>query len=110
MGPDGTNPLQGLLYQDWRVKIADFTLSKHSSAHADAISNIQEADSAVEGGNGGGVSSTHYSQALSEQLNWVAPEILREEAHTQASDVYSFGMILLEMLTGVVPHAGRSPA
>lgn len=40
----------------------------------------------------------------------MAPEILREEEHTQASDVFSFGMILLEMLTGEIPHAGRSPA
>ena len=48
--------------------------------------------------------------AQEEELNWAAPEILREEAHTEASDVYSFGMILLEMLTGEVPHAGRSPA
>ena len=43
-------------------------------------------------------------------MNWAAPEILREEEHTQASDVFSFGMILLEMITGEVPHAGRSPA
>ena len=41
-GPDGTSPLQALLYQDWRVKIADFTLSKHFSAQGDAISNLQE--------------------------------------------------------------------
>ena len=41
--PDGTTPLQALLFQDWRVKIADFTLSKHSSAHANAISeNLQD--------------------------------------------------------------------
>lgn len=44
------------------------------------------------------------------ELNWSAPETLRDEAHTEASDVFSFGMILLEMLTGEVPHAGRSPA
>ena len=43
-------------------------------------------------------------------MNWSAPEILRDEPHTEASDVYSFGMILLEMITGEVPHANRSPA
>ena len=46
----------------------------------------------------------------SDELNWTAPEILREEPHTEASDVYSFGMILHEMISGEVPHAGRSPA
>ena len=26
--------------------------------------------------------------------HWMAPEILRQETYTEASDVYSFGMIL----------------
>ena len=46
----------------------------------------------------------------SDELNWSAPEILRDEPQSDASDVFSFGMILLEMLTGEIPHAGRSPA
>ena len=43
-------------------------------------------------------------------MNWTAPEILRDEESTEAADVYSFGMILLEMITGEIPFAGRSPA
>ena len=50
------------------------------------------------------------SQILPEELNWRAPEILREEEHQKASDVYSFGLILHEMMTGEIPYDGRSPA
>ena len=81
------------------MKIADFTLSKHSSPNGNAINSLEEQN---EG---------HMSTVLqSDELNWTAPEILREEPHTEASDVYSFGMILHEMISGEVPHAGRSPA
>ena len=44
------------------------------------------------------------------ELNWSAPEILRDEPNTMASDVFSFGMILYEMITGEVPHGRRSQA
>ena len=40
----------------------------------------------------------------------MAPEVLREEENTEAGDVYSFGMILLEMITGKIPHSGHSTA
>ena len=70
-GPDGTSPLTGLLYQDWRVKIADFTLSKHSSPHGNAISSLEEQQD-----------SQASTVLTTEELNWAAPEILREEAHT----------------------------
>lgn len=40
----------------------------------------------------------------------MAPEVLREEHYLEASDVYSYGVILWEMLTGEIPHQGRSIA
>lgn len=38
----------------------------------------------------------------------MAPEILRSEKYTSAADVYSFGVILWEMLTLDIPFKGRS--
>ena len=40
----------------------------------------------------------------------MAPEILRGEKYTQSADVYSFGVILWEMMTGDIPYMGRSIA
>ena len=40
----------------------------------------------------------------------MAPEILRGEAYSEPADVYSFGVILWELLTGEIPYAGRSIA
>ena len=41
-GPDGTTPLSSIIFHDWRVKIADFTLSKHASAQGTAIAELKE--------------------------------------------------------------------
>jgi len=57
-----------------------------------------------------GHSGKKFSEYHEEELNWTAPEILRDEESSEASDVFSFGMILLEMITGELPYAGRSPA
>ena len=40
----------------------------------------------------------------------MAPEILRGERYQEAADVYSFGVILWEILTEEIPHKGRSVA
>lgn len=42
----------------------------------------------------------------SASLEWMAPEILRGEANTTQSDVYSYGMILWSILTDKHPRAG----
>jgi serine/threonine protein kinase len=40
----------------------------------------------------------------------MAPEILRGEPYTESADVYAFGVILWEMLTGNIPYNDRSVA
>ncbi len=40
----------------------------------------------------------------------MAPEILRGEKYLEAADVYSFGVIVWEMITGEIPYMGRSIA
>eukprot|EP00928_Gymnodinium_smaydae_P072036 TRINITY_DN55476_c0_g1_i1.p1 TRINITY_DN55476_c0_g1~~TRINITY_DN55476_c0_g1_i1.p1 ORF type:complete len:712 (-),score=141.70 TRINITY_DN55476_c0_g1_i1:31-2166(-) len=42
-------------------------------------------------------------------VNWMAPEVLRGARCSKASDVYSFGMILLEMVTLQVPLVDCNP-
>lgn len=73
-----------LISDDWTVKICDFGLSRYQQK--------------LETDNKGKIGTPH----------WMAPEILRGEKFTEASDVYSFGVILWEMMTGEIPHMGRS--
>ncbi|GAB0490265.1 hypothetical protein MMPV_001497 [Pyropia vietnamensis] len=39
----------------------------------------------------------------------MAPEIILQERYTSRADVFSFGIILWELWTGLVPHAGLMP-
>jgi serine/threonine protein kinase len=35
--------------------------------------------------------------------NWAAPEVIKDARHSQASDIYSLGLVLWEILSGSVP-------
>ncbi|EFJ40275.1 hypothetical protein VOLCADRAFT_69740, partial [Volvox carteri f. nagariensis] len=65
----------------WRVKIADFGLSR--------------------------VRQRTYvsSGAAAGSPEWMAPEVLRCDHYAEAADVYSYGVILWELLTGQAPWA-----
>jgi len=73
-----------LLTEDWQVKICDFGLARYKDK--------------FKRDNHGKVGTPH----------WMAPEILRNEKYTEAADVYSFGVILWELVTCEIPHRGRS--
>ena len=36
-------------------------------------------------------------------FRWMAPEVVRREAYSASADVYSFAMVLVELLTHEVP-------
>ena len=42
-------------------------------------------------------------------LRWMAPEVARHEKYRKSADVYSFGMVLFELVTHEVPFADRLP-
>jgi serine/threonine protein kinase len=75
-----------LLNDDWTVKICDFGLARYKEK--------------FQKDNHGKIGTPH----------WMAPEILRGEKYEEAADVYSFGVILWEMMTGEIPYMGRSIA
>ncbi|PRW57024.1 Serine threonine- kinase CTR1 [Chlorella sorokiniana] len=79
-----------LVDEHWRVKVSDFNLSK-------LLEGAQPESSLTSGGATNPI--------------WLAPEVLEGEKATAASDVYSFGMVLYELLTWRLPwsFADMSP-
>jgi hypothetical protein len=49
-----------------------------------------------------GASQLHGDDFLA---NWAAPEVIKDAYHSQASDIYSFGLVLWEIIVGIVPFS-----
>lgn len=73
-----------LLDGDMSVKVADFGISCLES----------------QCGSGKGFTGTY---------RWMAPEMIKEKHHTRKVDVYSFGIVLWEILTALVPFSEMTP-
>ncbi|GMP33720.1 hypothetical protein CsSME_00006916 [Camellia sinensis var. sinensis] len=73
-----------LLGEDMCVKVADFGISCLES----------------QCGSAKGFTSTY---------RWMAPEMIKEKHHTKKVDVYSFGIVLWELLTALTPFDNMTP-
>lgn len=88
-------PENMILRRDGVLKILDFGLARLAGPVR------LEADSA-------GASGT-ISGTLSGTLLYMSPELLRGETASSASDVFSLGALLYELLSGQHPFAGETP-
>ncbi|EFN56509.1 hypothetical protein CHLNCDRAFT_30642 [Chlorella variabilis] len=77
-----------LVDHSWCVKVADFNLSKIMGPQQPSVLSTS-----------GGASNPV----------WLAPEVLEGGRATAASDTYSFGLVLWELLTWRLPWAGMAP-
>ncbi|KAM7273603.1 hypothetical protein ACFE04_028267 [Oxalis oulophora] len=73
-----------LLGEDMCVKIADFGISCLES----------------QCGSAKGFTGTY---------RWMAPEMIKEQPHTKKVDVYSFGIVLWELITTLIPFENMTP-
>ncbi|KAF8390409.1 hypothetical protein HHK36_024935 [Tetracentron sinense] len=73
-----------LLGEDMCVKVADFGISCLES----------------QCGSGKGFTGTY---------RWMAPEMIKEKHHTRKVDVYSYGIVLWELLTALTPFHDMTP-
>ncbi len=74
-----------LIDNNWKVKISDFGLSR--------IKNVLTLNE-----NRGRIGTPH----------WMAPEIMKGNMYSEASDVFSYGMIIWEIVTCEIPYCGLS--
>ena len=77
-------PENVLITNDGQVKVTDFGLAKSITAQT----------------------STASHGVLMGTMSYIAPEIPQSGASSKASDIYSTGVMLYEMLTGKKPHTG----
>eukprot|EP01125_Pyxidicula_operculata_P012537 TRINITY_DN411_c1_g1_i1.p1 TRINITY_DN411_c1_g1~~TRINITY_DN411_c1_g1_i1.p1 ORF type:complete len:630 (-),score=86.53 TRINITY_DN411_c1_g1_i1:240-2063(-) len=73
-----------LIDQYWRGQVADFGLSRIHAANTSTM--------------------THLGTPL-----WLAPEIVREERYSEKADVWSYGVIVWETVTGKHPYDKMTP-
>jgi serine/threonine protein kinase len=93
-------PENMMLRNDGFVKILDFGLARLTEA---SRTTPAVAAASVRG------SSGTISGTLSGTLLYMPPEILRGEAASTSSDVFSLGAVLYELAAGVHPFAGETP-
>lgn len=75
-----------LIGENWKIKISDYGLSR--------FFNKNNKDD-----NRGRIGTPH----------WMAPEILKGVKYEQSADIFSFGMILWEILSQDIPYYGVNP-
>lgn len=77
-----------LVERHWRVKITDFNLSR--MVHT-------------------GEQNASVTSLLANNPRWLAPEVVKEHDYSKAADVYSFGIIMWEMMTWRLPWEELNP-
>jgi len=75
-----------LVTSDWKIKVCDFGLARPRPQNLEESANLTVAGT----------------------LEWMAPEISLEEAYDQPVDVFSFGMVVYELIFRLTPPK-RSP-
>ncbi|XP_022147786.1 protein kinase and PP2C-like domain-containing protein isoform X2 [Momordica charantia] len=89
-------PANVLLDKDLHPYLADFGLAVHRKYLKGISAENWKSSGKPTGG--------FYKKSMVGTLIYMAPEILKKEIHSELSDVYSFGILINELLTGVVPY------
>jgi serine/threonine-protein kinase len=83
-----------LVDENYHIKVADFGLSQTK-----ALTKVEQ--------------KSHTNNILKGieikgTIRWQAPEVFTQGTYTEKSDIYSFGMVLYELLTEKTPYEDKS--
>ena len=96
-----------LLATDGRAKLMDFGIAKSFSWDGSPETGIPRTDETDDQADTQLLRLTSTGEFLGSPI-YTAPEILKGQPATPASDRYSFAATALELMTGCVPHPGNS--
>ena len=88
-----------MIRPDGLIKILDFGIAKLTETKPDAVD--MEAATAIKGGTSPGM--------IIGTANYMSPEQAKGEAIDARTDIFSFGAVLYEMLSGHLPFEGQTP-
>jgi serine/threonine protein kinase len=92
----------GVLHRDFK---SDNVLLRREGEHVEPLILDFGLARALDSGTG---QSSASGRSIVGTFAYMSPEQLRGEPYTTASDVYSFGLVWFEMLTGELPFKARS--
>lgn len=80
------------------IKISDFGISKRSDVSSAGDSTSSSSTSLA----------SLNRPSLQGSVFWMAPEVVRQSAHTKKADIWSLGCLIVEMFTGSRPFPDKS--
>ncbi|KAL2613531.1 hypothetical protein R1flu_025223 [Riccia fluitans] len=96
---------RGIVHRD--LKAANLLVDEHDVVKVCDF-GVARVKPAVASNHGGG-NWTVEMTAETGTYRWMSPEVLEHKPYDHKADVYSFGIMIWEVLTGEIPYAGLTP-
>jgi serine/threonine protein kinase len=97
-------PSNLLVDEDWNLKVADFGFARIKEENA----TMTRCGTPCWTGTHHVPRTTHAHNTANARVRLTAPEVIRGEKYSETADVYSFGIIMWEVLTRKQPYGGRN--
>ncbi|OCF43911.1 STE/STE11/CDC15 protein kinase [Kwoniella heveanensis CBS 569] len=104
-----------LTNKDGSVKLADFGVSSRSTTQPTLGGGVTGGGRSGSGGSGGSLGSVNGGRGERDDNEvvgspyWMAPEVIEQSGASTASDIWSVGCVVVELLEGKPPYGDLAP-